>query len=59
MYNTFSKKLANLSGKKNIEKSNGNLHDDSGEMKHALRDEKRLKRHRKRLTIDWFFRPKE
>ena len=27
------------------------------EMKSALTDEKHLKRKRKRLTIDWFFRP--
>lgn len=27
------------------------------EMKSAFKDEKELKRKKKRLTIDWFFRP--
>ena len=27
------------------------------EMKSAMKDEKRLKRKKKRLSLDWFFRP--
>ena len=29
------------------------------EMKSAFKDEKDLKRKKKRLTIDWFFRPED
>ena len=29
------------------------------EMKSAFKDEEELKRKKKRLTIDWFFRPKD
>ena len=29
------------------------------EMKSAKKDEENLKRKKKRLTIDWFFRPKD
>jgi hypothetical protein len=29
------------------------------EMKSAFKDEEDLKRKKKRLTIDWFFRPKD
>ena len=29
----------------------------TNEMKSAIQDSKKLKRHKKRLGIDWFFRP--
>lgn len=37
-------------------KSNGS-HDSKDEMKSAKKDADKLKRKKKRLTIDWFFRP--
>jgi hypothetical protein len=39
-------------------KSKGNRK-NKDEMKAAFKDEEELKRKKKRLTIDWFFRPKD
>lgn len=43
--------------KKGKRKSDIGSHSEN-EMKTAFRDEKELKRKKKRLTIDWFFRPR-
>ena len=48
--------MANLSDK-NYRKKGSNTPGHSHEIKDAQKDEKRLKRHRKRLSFDWFFRP--
>ena len=39
-----------------IKKSSKN-HKNKDEIKSAFKDEKELKKKKKRLTIDWFFRP--
>ena len=43
--------------KKRKRKSDIGSHSEN-EMKTAFRDENELKRKKKRLTIDWFFRPR-
>jgi hypothetical protein len=47
-------KIRNAQNK--IRKS-GRNHKTKDEMKSAFTDEKELKRKKRRLTIDWFFRP--
>jgi len=57
-------RYSNWKNKNKINPSKNNLKHSRGkkqnknEMKTAFHDEKELKKKKKRLTIDWFFRPK-
>ncbi|UCD13035.1 MAG: hypothetical protein JSW60_05590 [Thermoplasmatales archaeon] len=49
-------KIHNIKSKDKSSKKDSKNKD---EMKSALKDEEDLKRKKKRLNIDWFFRPRE
>jgi len=57
VYRNWKQPKNKTHGSKNLKNSKRDKkHKD--EMKSAYKDEEDLKRKKKRLTIDWFFRPK-
>jgi len=57
-YRNWKTKNKFFTNNNKIKNSKGNVK-YKDEIKSAYQDEKRLKRKKKRLSIDWFFRPRD